>query len=150
MLCVPIRAKANHQKMMSRSYSELRGLSTFEERFEYLCMVGQVGEVTFGFDRWMNQQFYHSPMWRHARDEVIVRDQGCDLGIQGYEIHGGLLVHHMNPMTAHDIAEGAEWILDPEFLITTTHRTHNAIHYGDYDLLPRPVVARHRGDTSVW
>lgn len=136
--------------MRPRSYRELRRIGTFDERFEYLCLDGQVGEATFGFDRWMNQQFYTSVQWRQVRDEVIVRDMGCDLGVRGYDIHTGLLVHHMNPMTPQDIAHGEEWILDPEYLITTSHRTHNAIHYGDRDLLPRPVVARHPGDTRLW
>lgn len=128
----------------------LRRISTFEERFEYLSLPGQVGESTFGFDRWVNQQFYNSPMWRRARDQVIVRDHGCDLGVLGYDIHVGLLVHHMNPLTVRDIQDGEEWICDPEFLITTTQRTHNAIHYGNRNLLPAPVVARFHGDTSLW
>lgn len=136
--------------MRSRSYSELRHLETFEARFEYLSIGGQVGEATFGFDRWVNQYFYTSWEWKRVRDVVIVRDEGCDLGIPGHEIHSGLLVHHMNPIAMEDISNREEWILDPEFLITTTLRTHNAIHYGDATRLPRPVVARQPGDTKLW
>jgi hypothetical protein len=136
--------------MKTRNYSELRRLTTFEERFEYLKLQGYVGEQTFGFDRWMNQQFYRSREWKLARNEVIVRDQGCDLGIPGYDIHHGLLVHHMNPLSELDLVSGEEYIIDPEFLITTTHRTHNAIHYGDASLLPRAPVERVPGDTKLW
>lgn len=109
-----------------------------------------MGEATFGFDRWINQYFYQSPEWKQARDAVIVRDHGCDLGILGHDIHFGLLVHHMNPLTPKDIQNGEEWILDPEYLITTSRRTHNAIHYGNQNLLPHPVVQRRRGDTRLW
>ena len=133
-----------------RCYKDVRRLATFEERFAYLSLKGVVGEKTFGFDRWVNQQFYTSREWRTVRHHVIVRDQGCDLGVEGYEIHRGLLIHHMNPMTIRDVQEGAEWILDPEFLITTSQRTHNAIHYGDESLLPKPFVARSPGDTKLW
>lgn len=136
--------------MRSRRYSELRRLETFEERFEYLSLVGQVGEPTFGYARWVNQRFYTSPQWRQVRDYVIVRDNGCDLGVPGHELHSGLLVHHLNPMTVRDIEEGRDWILDPEYLITTSKRTHNAIHYGDASLLPQPVAARQPGDTKLW
>lgn len=133
-----------------RSYSELRRCSTFEERFAYLSLKGEVGEATFGFDRWINQQFYRSRQWKQAREYVIVRDNGCDLGIPGYDIHSDLLVHHMNPVTAEDLIRGDEWVLDPEFLITTTHRTHNAIHYGDASLLREAPVQRRPGDTKLW
>lgn len=136
--------------LRTRSYSELRRLATFEERFEYLNLLGFVGEQTFGFDRWMNQQFYRSREWKLARNEAIVRDQGCDLGILGYDIHHGLLVHHMNPLSEVDLISGEETIIDPEYLITTTHRTHNAIHYGDATLLPRAPVERVPGDTKLW
>lgn len=136
--------------MRPRSYSELRRLETFEERYEYLRLKGWVGESTFGFDRWMNQQFYRSREWRLVRDHVILRDDGCDLGIAGYEIHARLMVHHMNPITREEMALGADWILDPEFLITTTHRTHNAIHYGDDSLLVKPPIERQAGDTKLW
>ena len=136
--------------MRTRCYRELRRLETFEERFDYLKLGGEVGESTFGFDRWLNQRFYQSRQWRWARQQVIVRDNGCDLGIQGYEIEVQLLIHHVNPLTAADIQNGEEWILDPEFLITTSKQTHNAIHYGDASLLPKPYVARGPGDTRLW
>jgi hypothetical protein len=135
---------------MIRSYRELRRLGTFEERFRYLSLQGQVGEATFGFDRWINQEFYRSRQWKQARTYVIARDLGCDLGVEGYEIHDKILIHHMNPMNASDIAHGDDSILDPEFLITTTHRTHNAIHYGDERLLLRPLEPRRSGDTKLW
>jgi hypothetical protein len=137
-------------KMRQRSYRELSRLETFEERFEYLVLHGQVGEQTFGFDRWMNQRFYQSFEWRQVRSYVITRDDGCDLGVPGYEIQAQLLIHHINPLTPQDLFDGEEWILDPEFLITTTKRTHNAIHYGDRSLLPKPFVARMPGDTRLW
>lgn len=149
MPCAHTQA-TNNRKMMNRSYSGLRCFRTLEERFEYLCLHGQVGERTFGFDRWMNQMFYNSPQWQQVRNHVIVRDRGCDLGVLGHDIHMGLLVHHMNPMSPRDIERGEEWILDPEYLITTSLRTHNAIHYGNRNLLPPPVVARYSGDTNLW
>lgn len=136
--------------MRERTYSDLRRLKTFEERFDYLSLLGEVGEVTFGFDRWINQAFYRSPQWRYARELVILRDNGCDLGISGYEIRFQLLIHHMNPVTPADLVGGEEWVLDPEFLITTTHRTHNAIHYGDASLIAKPPVERRPGDTKLW
>lgn len=136
--------------MKARRYSELRGLASFEQRFEYLALRGYVGEETFGYDRWMNQAFYRSREWQLARSEVIARDQGCDLGIPGYDIHHGLLVHHMNPMSELELVSGEEAIIDPEYLITTTHRTHNAIHYGDASLLVRAPVERVPGDTNLW
>ena len=136
--------------MRTRSYHELRQLSTFEERYDYLKLGGEVGEATFGFDRWINQQFYTSRAWRQVRNRVILRDDGCDLGIPGYEIESKLLIHHMNPVTAEALVNGEEWLLDPEFLITTSKKTHNAIHYGDSSLLPRPYIARGPGDTRLW
>ena len=134
----------------TRTYSELSRLETFEERFHYLELKGRVGEKTFGFDRLVNQRFYKSGEWRHVRNYVITRDGGCDLGVPGYEIHYNLLIHHMNPMTLHDLQHGEEWILNPEFLITVSHQTHNAIHYGDKSLLPRSPVRREPGDTKLW
>ena len=134
----------------TRSYTELSRLFSFEDRFEYLKLPGEVGIATFGFDRYLNQQFYHSLAWKEARRYVIIRDNGCDLGVEGYEIHNELLVHHMNPITQDDIIHGEDWITDPEFLITTTHRTHNAIHYSDKSLLPTPVRERRPGDTKLW
>jgi hypothetical protein len=136
--------------MKIRSYRELRRLQTFEERFAYLSLRGTVGESTFGFDRWINQRFYRSQEWKNVRSQVILRDLGCDLGIIGYEIFTGLLVHHMNPLSSENIAQVDEWILDPEYLITTSLQTHNAIHFGDESLLPRGPVERQPGDTKLW
>lgn len=133
-----------------RTYSELSRLETFNDRYQYLKLSGVVGDNTFGFDRWINQEFYRSRQWKSIRDAVIVRDNGCDLGIPGFEIYRGLLVHHMNPISMDDILHGEEWILDPNFLITTSHRTHNAIHYGDESLLPREPITRKLGDTKLW
>lgn len=133
-----------------RSYRELRRLPTFEERYEYLRMGGSVGFDTFGFDRHINQAFYRSSEWKRVREQVILRDNGCDLGVPGYEIHTALLVHHINPMVASDIIHDQGWILEPDYLITTTHNTHNAIHYGDATLLSKPYVPRQRGDTKLW
>ena len=136
--------------MAIRTFRELSRLETFEERFEYLVLRGAVGESTFGFDRWINQHFYQSREWRDAREVVILRDNGCDLGVPGYELNYNLLVHHMNPVTAEDLENGELWTLDPEFLITTSRRTHNAIHFGDASLLPQPYVPRTPGDTNLW
>lgn len=133
-----------------RTYFELGQLQTFEDRFEYLKLVGIVGASTFGFDRWVNQRFYTSLEWKSSRDYVITRDYGCDLGIPGYEIQHGLIVHHMNPISLDDIIHAEDWILDPNFLITTSHRTHNAIHYGNSRNLPRVVLDRKVGDTTLW
>ena len=135
---------------MNRSYFELRRLHTFEERFEYLSLKSSVGASTFGFDRYLNQQFYTSVQWRQVRDKVIVRDEGMDLGVDGYEIFDKIIIHHMNPMTIESIERGDPSVLDPDFLITTTHRTHNAIHFGDKSLLAIPLVPRRSGDTRLW
>ena len=136
--------------MTNRSYSQLRRISDFNERFEYLALRGVVGDRTFGFDRYMNQKFYTSTQWRNVRDHVIVRDLGCDLGVVGFEIHDRIYIHHLNPMTADDLKDGVDSVLDPEYLIATTHKTHNAIHYGDASLLAKPFVERRRGDTKLW
>lgn len=136
--------------MKFRTYTELEKLSTFDERFEYLKLNGSVGQSTFGFDRYINQQFYRSSEWKQIRNYVIVRDNGCDLGIIGHEIHQDLLVHHINPLGVDDIIHREDTILDPEYLITTTHRTHNAIHYGDRSLLPKIVPERKPEDTRLW
>lgn len=133
-----------------RTYSELQRYATLEERFEYLALRGHVGDSTFASDRWINQEFYQSKEWKAARRDVIARDLGCDLGVEGYEIHSGLYVHHMNPMSLDDIVNGNRDIVDPEFLITVSHRTHNAIHYGDESQLPRPLIERKPGDTKLW
>lgn len=136
--------------MTQKSYIELKRFDSFEDRFEYLKLGGQVGKSTFGFDRWINQQFYMSYEWRYARDLVIARDMGCDLGVPGYEIHTDILVHHINPMVVEDIVHGEEWIFDPDFLITTTKSTHNAIHYGSENPYPRTVLTRTPNDTKLW
>lgn len=136
--------------MRIRRYSELIDLDTFEERFDYLRIGGQVGRETFGFDRYINQQFYTSHEWKRVRNTVIIRDNACDLGVFGYEIKIDLLIHHINPMTIDDIHRREEWILDPEYLITTSHRTHNAIHYGQPSPYPKVVLDRTPGDTRLW
>lgn len=135
---------------MRRTYSELAQLETFEERFEYLALRGVVGESTFGHDRYLNQGFYRSVEWKQIRNHVIARDEGCDLGAVGYEIYDRIYIHHMNPMTAADIEHGNADNLNIEYLISTTHRTHNAIHYGDASLLQTNLVERLPGDTQLW
>lgn len=137
--------------MKIRSYTELSRLSTFEERYQYLRLNGSVGKETFGFDRYLNQVFYQrSQKWKSIRDRVILRDLGCDLGVEGFEIYGKVLVHHMNPITLYDLEHETEFLLDPEFLICTTHNTHNAIHYGDESLLITTPVERRPYDTCPW
>lgn len=135
---------------MIRTYRELIRLPTHRERYDYLKVAGVVGQETFGFERWMNQQFYRSTEWRHIRQHVIARDLGCDLGVEGYEIYDRVYVHHMNPLTQRDIASGDSAMVDPDFLICVTLRTHNAIHYGTEELLPKPMVERRPGDTKIW
>lgn len=135
---------------MIRSYSELRKFGTFLERFNYLRLNGSVGRSTFGYDRYLNQRFYTSRQWRDIRNHVIARDEGLDLGAVGHEIYDKILIHHMNPITPQGLVHGDEDLLDPEFLITTCHSTHNAIHYGDENLLPKPLVVRRPGDTKLW
>ena len=135
---------------MIRNYSELITLRTFKERFEYLKLDGIVGEETFGFDRYMNQIFYKSKEWASVRREVIIRDNGCDLGVDGYEIHGKILIHHMNPINLSDIVHKTDELLNPDYLITTVLSTHNAIHYGDASLLPALPVERRVNDTCPW
>lgn len=135
---------------MIRTYTELSQLDSFVDRFEYLRLGGIVGEPTFGFERHRNQRFYGSREWRLIRDEVLARDLGQDLGVDGFDIHVRPIIHHMNPMEPIDLIHGNESILDPEYLITVTHQTHNAIHYGDKSLLALPVVERRPGDTRLW
>ena len=135
---------------MIRTYSELITLPTFEERYEYLKLGGVVGEETFGFDRHLNQSFYRSREWKSIRDKVIVRDCGCDLGIEGREIHGRIYIHHMNPVMAKDVIEQTKFLLDPEYLICVTYDTHNAIHYGDESLLVVAPIERTKNDTCPW
>lgn len=136
--------------MIIKSYSELKSLQTFEERYNYLRLRGRVGQDTFGFDRVFNQLFYQSREWKRVRDEVIIRDNGCDLGIEGHEIHERIIVHHMNPISLEDIQDATEFLMNPEYLITTIHSTHNAIHYGDESLIRKAPVERTRFDTCPW
>lgn len=134
-----------------KTYSKLITLPTFEERYEYLRLDGTVCEETFGFDRYLNQEFYQrSQEWKRIRDFVIIRDQGCDLGIEGREIQGKILVHHMNPITKDDLLKGSKFLLDPEYLICTLKSTHDAIHYGDENLLMKGPVQRTLYDTCPW
>jgi hypothetical protein len=137
-------------QMSIKTYSELITLPTFEERYKYLKLNGTVGEATFGFDRYLNQVFYKTSRWRDVRDFVIIRDNGCDLGIEGREIGGLIIVHHMNPIDTKDILDMTEFLLDPNYLISTMHTTHNAIHYGDENLLLKFPVERTRNDTCPW
>lgn len=133
-----------------RTYSELMRLPTFEERFRYLKLDGLVGKDTFGFDRYLNQEFYRSKEWKEIRDFVIVRDNGCDLGMDGYEIVGRIYIHHMNPITVNDIVHSSDFLLNPDYLICVSHNTHNAVHYGDEDLLVTAPVERRKNDTCPW
>lgn len=133
-----------------RTYSELLSITAFKDRFEYLKLQGTVGNETFGFERYFNQKFYHSQEWKSVRDYVIIRDNGCDLGVEGFEIFGKVIVHHMNPILTADIVHCSEILLDPEYLISTTHETHNAIHYGNGDLLSNGVTERMLYDTCPW
>lgn len=137
-------------QMIIRKYSELITIPTFEERYDYLRLGGKVGEETFGFDRYINQMFYKSKEWLSIRDQVIIRDNGCDLGVKGHEIYGRILIHHMNPITKEDILNGSDYLLNPEYLITTIKNTHDAIHYGDRSLLITAPIERSRNDTCPW
>ena len=134
-----------------RTYSELITLPKFEERYEYLKLNGVVGEETFGFNRYLNQEFYQRDKeWLRIRDYVIIRDQGCDLGIEGREIRGKIIVHHMNPITKDDLLKRTEFLLNPEYLICTLKSTHDAIHYGDENLLMKGPIERKANDTCPW
>lgn len=133
-----------------RTYSELISIPTFEGRFKYLKMNGKVGKDTFGFDRYLNQIFYRSKKWKSIRNQVIIRDNGCDLGMEGHDIFGRILIHHMNPITIDDIKQESEYLLDPEYLICVAHNTHNAIHYGDEGLLIKEPIVRTQNDTCPW
>ena len=135
---------------MNRTYSELIQLKTFKERYEYLRLGGQVGADTFGFDRYLNQIFYRSPEWRSMRDQIIVRDNGCDLGIEGREIYGRIYIHHMNPIVVKDLTNRTDLLLNPEYLITTTFNTHQAIHYSDEGILIPDPIERKPNDTCPW
>ena len=136
--------------MSIRTYSELILLPTLDERYQYLRLSGKVGQETFGFDRYLNQMFYKNPEWLAARDYVIIRDNGCDLAIPGREIHSKILVHHMNPITKDDILKRSKFLLDPEYLICTIKNTHDAIHYGDENLLFKEPIERSKNDTCPW
>lgn len=136
--------------MRKRYYSELKRLQTFQERYEYLKLAGEVGNPTFGYNRYFNQKFYHSSEWRNVRNEVILRDNGCDLGVPDYEIHGRIYIHHINPITLQDVETLSDNLLNPDNLICVTFDTHNAIHYGDERTLPKVPLERTPGDTCPW
>ena len=137
--------------MTIRTYSELIILPTFEDRYEYLKLNGKIGEETFGFDRYINQQLYQrSQKWKSVRDKVIIRDNGCDLSMEGYEIWGKIIIHHMNPITTEDIERESDFVFNPEYLISTSLNTHNAIHYGDENLLIKAPIERTKYDTCPW
>lgn len=138
------------KKLKIRTFSELKRLKTFKDRFYYLQLKGAVGQSTFGADRYLNQALYRSKEWKKVRDEVIIRDNGCDLGIEGYEIFDRIYIHHMNPITLEQIEDRDMSILDPEFLICVSFDTHNAIHFGDESLLPKLPIERKPGDTTLW
>lgn len=136
--------------MSIKTYSELILLPTFEERFKYLQLNGRVCDDTFGFDRYINQKFYRSAEWKRIRDYIIIRDNGCDLAVDGYEIHGRILIHHMNPITISDINFSTEYLMNPDYLICVTHNTHNAIHYGDEKQIITGPIVRTKNDTCPW
>lgn len=137
--------------MIIRTYSELIRIPTFEERFNYLQLNGEVGRETFGFERFLNQKFYRSREWKSVRDTIIVRDHGCDLAMIGWEIYDRIYIHHMNPITSDDIRDNTEYLMNPEYLICVSHETHNAIHYGDSELLQNNVhIERTKNDTCPW
>lgn len=136
--------------MKTKKYSELICLPTFRERFNYLQLKGKVGEDTFGFDRYINQRFYRSKEWKQIRDQVILRDNGCDLAMVGYDIYGRVIIHHMNPITVEDISDSTEFLLNPEYLICVTPETHNAIHYGESNLVIPEIKERTPNDTCPW
>ena len=136
--------------MIIRCYKELSRIDSYEERFRYLKLVGQVGESTFGFDRYLNQIVYSSRKWKQVRNAVIIRDEGRDMGVEGYEIQGRIVIHHMNPISIEDAEKDGEFIYDPEFLICVAPITHNAIHYGDESLLPKDPIDRFPNDTCPW
>lgn len=135
---------------MKRTYSELMKLKSFEERFHYVELKGSVGKATFGYDRWMNQHFYTSPEWRRFKRQILIRDEGCDLGCDDHPIYGSVIVHHLNPITKEQIINHDPAILDPENVISVSSLTHNALHYGDIDLLPSKFVERRPYDTCPW
>lgn len=133
-----------------RTYRELISIPTFEERFEYLKLNGVVGNDTFGFERYLNQKFYRSQQWQALRNEIIVRDNGCDLAMDGHEIHGSIIIHHMNPIKVEDIVDVTDYLLNPDYLVCTILSTHNAIHYGDETKLSKDPIIRSKNDTCPW
>lgn len=135
---------------MIRSYTELSKLKTFEERFNYLKLHGKVGNETFGYNRYLNQILYKSQKFRQVRDVVIIRDNGCDLGIDGYQINDKIIIHHMNPISLEDIEAGSNIVYDPEYLICVSYNTHNAIHFGNDNILEKTIIERKPGDTKLW
>lgn len=136
--------------MKIRTYTELIRIDSFVDRYEYLRLRGEVGVATFGWERWLNQELYRSSKWRRVRDKVIIRDMGCDLAHPDFQIGDRIIIHHMNPLTPEDIEDDVDEIYEPEFLICTSHDTHNAIHYGDQRLLPQLPIERYPGDTCLW
>ena len=136
--------------MMTKCYSDLRQIDSFKERYLYLKLHGIVGEATFGYDRWVNQSLYKSGKWRRTRNGIIIRDEACDLGIEGYELEDYIMVHHINPITLEDIEEERDIVFDPENLICCSSKTHKAIHFGDESLLPKEPIIRRPGDTCLW
>ncbi len=135
---------------MLRCYTDLIQLPTFKERYEYLRIGGIVGQDTFGFDRYLNQRFYRSPEWKQVRRDVIIRDEGRDLAMEGYELHGNIFVHHMNPISVKDINDVSDWVLNPEYLVCVSKRTHDAIHFGDAKLLTSLPDVRTPNDMCPW
>ena len=136
--------------MSIRTYSELITIPTFEERFEYLQLKGSVGKDTFGYDRYLNQVLYRSPEWKRLRNQIIIRDDGCDLACDGYDVYGKVLIHHLNPITVEDVLTRSRKVFDPDNLVCVSHSTHNAIHYGDVDLLVTGPIIRTKNDTCPW
>lgn len=137
-------------KTTIKTYSELIKLDTFEERFNYLSLKGRVGQETFGYDRYLNQVFYRSKEWKRFRNEIIIRDNGCDLALEGHDIYSNIIIHHINPITLRDIDDRSYSLFDPENVVCVTHNTHNAIHYGDINLLVTEPITRSPGDTCLW
>ena len=133
-----------------RTYTEFSDIQGFRDRFDYLRLSAPIGIATFGYDRWINQRFYQSVQWKRMRNQIIARDRGCDLGLEGYEVHDRIAIHHMNPLIVSDLTHMDDSVLDPEYLITVSHRTHNAIHFGDARMLTPPLVVRRPGDTKLW
>ena len=136
--------------MSIRTYSELITIPTFEERFEYLQLKGSVGKDTFGYDRYLNQVLYRSPEWKRLRNQIIIRDAGCDLACDGHDIYDKVLIHHLNPITVEDVLARSRKVFDPDNLVCVSHSTHNAIHYGDVDLLVTGPIIRTKNDTCPW